>query len=88
MNDTEQDNKSINLCSIEDQLYRGSTTLDFSGLKLLEHKGLLSKGGAEGGIYQEKLFVSRNTHPETELYLNHVEKETCLEYRIIKLWKM
>lgn len=86
MYDTEQDNKSINLCGTEDQLYRGSNTLDFSGLKLLEHKGLLSKGGAEGGVYQEKLFVSRNTsHPEMELYLNQAEKETCLEYRIIKL---
>lgn len=68
---------SLSICVAQkNQLYRGSNTLDFSGLKLLEHKGLLSNGGAEGGVYQEKLFVSRNTsHPETEVYLNKSKRK-------------
>lgn len=87
MHDTEQDNKSASLCGTEDQCYRTSKTLGCSGLKLLD-KGLLSKGGAEGGVCQEKLFVPRYTSdPETELYLIQVGKETCLEYTIIRVWK-
>jgi hypothetical protein len=77
--DTEQNNKSANLCGTEDQSHRRSEARDFSGLKLLEQKELISKEGAKGGVYQEKLLVSKySSCQKTDPYLNQIGKEVSL----------